>query len=127
MSAIYGNFFMIHDKHVAFPLCRFPPSWQAYEGNTLIYGGGDLNSGMLEYIWDILYISWFVEVGSLITNYAWLALLSIPFYAFWRLWWDLIKPWIFDEGIFAKTEVEESKTQRKKRVRAEKFGVGRRQ
>ena len=98
---------------------------QTFDCGTLVDGGGDLNSGMLEYVWDVLYVVWFVQVMGLTSSYAWLVLLVIPAFALWRLWWDLVKPWIFNEGMFAKPEIEESKTQRKRRARAEKHGGSR--
>jgi len=40
--------------------------------------GADLTaSGLISYYWDMLYISWFVQVTTLLSDWFWLAILVV--------------------------------------------------
>eukprot|EP00298_Acanthocystis_sp_HF-20_P019706 c2374_g1_i1.p1 GENE.c2374_g1_i1~~c2374_g1_i1.p1 ORF type:complete len:185 (-),score=39.51 c2374_g1_i1:39-560(-) len=97
------------------------PSYDPSTGE-LENGGQDLHKGLYEYYWDLLYITWFIQVTTTYSNYFWLFFLLIPGYGLWRLWWDLVKPWIFNEGMFAKPEEVESSSSRKKRDLSDRRG-----
>ncbi|KAI7893634.1 uncharacterized protein EV154DRAFT_600686 [Mucor mucedo] len=54
---------------------------------SLISSGEDLNSeGLTAYMFDIIYVTWFVHITTaFISNKFWLAYLSIPAYAAYKL------------------------------------------
>ena len=64
------------------------PTWDA--SGALVDGGGDLTlGGMSSYYHDIIYISVFCLVAAaLVSDWIWLALLSIPAFATYKLWAD---------------------------------------
>lgn len=51
------------------------------EGTTIVDGGPNLRTGILEYCFDISYVTSFVLVTSCLTDWAWLLLLVVPAYA----------------------------------------------
>jgi len=56
-----------------------------YQEGQLLRAGADLNqAGVTEYMFDIIYISWFVLVLSVVTNLAWFLYLSVPAYAVYK-------------------------------------------
>lgn len=67
------------------------------EQNAIIDPGCDLNmeGHISEYFKDIMIFTSGVQLLALITNYAWLLMLVIPGYAFYKLWVLVIGPWIF--------------------------------
>jgi hypothetical protein len=59
-------------------------------------GGADLNKHTAaSYSHDVLYITSFVQVLAAFTNYGWLAYLTIPAYALFKLWALVIYPNFF--------------------------------
>ncbi|KAJ2658839.1 ndufa8, NADH-ubiquinone oxidoreductase complex I 19kd subunit [Coemansia sp. RSA 1200] len=50
-------------------------------GGILVDAGTDLSQpGLVSYMFDYLYVSWFVHLLSLVTRWAWLLYLAIPIY-----------------------------------------------
>lgn len=105
------------------------PTWDP--AGALVDGGGDLTlGGMTSYYHDIIYVAVFCLVTTaFISDWVWLAFLSIPGFATYKLWADLILPWIFtptaDEAE-ANARENETKEQRKKRERQERRQENRR-
>jgi len=100
------------------------PSYDQASG-ALVDGGGDLTlSGMSSYYHDIIYIAVFCLVSTaLVSDWFWLFSLVVPFYAIGLLWKHVVKPYIFDptaEETEAKLRSNESREDKRKRVRAEK-------
>lgn len=50
-----------------------------YDGpNNIVSAGTDLSQkGLIEFLWDMLYSSWFCEVAVLLTPWLWLAMLLV--------------------------------------------------
>ncbi|KAH9077403.1 hypothetical protein EDB83DRAFT_2504589 [Lactarius deliciosus] len=63
---------------------------------NLVSSGEDLNQpGMTEWMFDILYISWFAQVGTAILGeWLWWTYLVIPAFVIYKLW-GLISPMVF--------------------------------
>ncbi|KAH9978014.1 DUF788-domain-containing protein [Lactifluus volemus] len=63
---------------------------------NLVSPGDDLNHpGMTEWIFDILYISWFAQVGSAILGeWFWWIYLAIPIFVIYKLW-NTLSPMLF--------------------------------
>jgi hypothetical protein len=84
------------------------------EKGELIDGGADLSiGGLSEYYFDIIYISWFVQLATaFVSDWGWAVYLvvchyktacfscvnlfstQIPLFAFYKLWGAIIKPWL---------------------------------
>lgn len=66
------------------------------KGGQLVSGGSDLGqSGVLEYTWDMLYVTMFVQLTTgFISDWFWLLYLIPPCVAFYYLWTKVIYPWI---------------------------------
>lgn len=66
------------------------------KGGQLVSGGSDLSqSGVLEYTWDMLYVTMFVQLGSgFVSDWFWLVYLIPPCIALYFLWTMVIYPWI---------------------------------
>ncbi|KAF8268283.1 putative opsin [Lactarius quietus] len=64
--------------------------------DTLVSSGDDLNQpGMTEWMFDILYISWFAQVGaSIVGEWFWWIYLVIPGFLVYKLW-GFISPMVF--------------------------------
>ncbi|QRV76495.1 transcription factor TFIID complex subunit 8 carboxy-term protein [Ceratobasidium sp. AG-Ba] len=104
------------------------------EPNTgaLISPGEDLaQSGITEWCWDIIYVTWACAVGSgLLGNWVWWLYLVIPLYAGFMLYTKFIGPMFFNKGAPAPGTQEsaaaaaapagQSKRQQKLQQRAEK-------
>eukprot|EP01114_Cavostelium_apophysatum_P024464 TRINITY_DN9580_c0_g1_i1.p1 TRINITY_DN9580_c0_g1~~TRINITY_DN9580_c0_g1_i1.p1 ORF type:complete len:181 (-),score=23.50 TRINITY_DN9580_c0_g1_i1:97-618(-) len=89
-----------------------------YENGELADGGHDLGVGLSEYYFDLIYITWFIQVATLYSEKFWWLFLVIPGYAVFKLWGSVIKPWIFDSS--AQNPMPEDEKTRKKREKAEK-------
>ncbi|KYQ96688.1 transmembrane protein [Tieghemostelium lacteum] len=86
----------------------------------LIDGGNDLSAGLNEYYFDIVYICVITQVIGLFTDKALLLLLTIPGFAFYKLWDMVIKPWIFTPDSTPQVEDEKTKKKREKDERKAK-------
>ena len=84
------------------------------KGGALISGGTDLDqSGVLEYTWDMLYVTMFVQLGTgFISDWFWLIYLIPPIIGFYFLWTKVIYPWI------SKPDAERDEIMPRKAARA---------
>ena len=67
------------------------------KGGALISGGSDLSmtGGVIEYTWDMLYTTLFVQLMSgFVSDLFWLLFLIPPSVGFYFLWTRVIYPWI---------------------------------
>ncbi|KAI0254336.1 hypothetical protein BJV78DRAFT_1274160 [Lactifluus subvellereus] len=93
---------------------------------NLVSSGDDLNHpGMTEWIFDILYISWFAQVGSAIFGeWLWWIYVVIPMFVIYKLWNTLISPILLGRSSsVAEGEPEQeglSKRQEKMKKRSER-------
>jgi len=93
---------------------------------TLLSYGEDLNqSGVTEWCFDILYITWSCQVGSgAFGDWFWLLYMVIPLFAVFKLWSSLISPYLNANSSTSEdlpTDKEpSSKRQEKLRKRGEK-------
>lgn len=84
----------------------------------IIYSGADLKTGgVMEYYKDGIFVCIFCQMLGAYTNWAWLALLAIPAYAFYMLWVNVVGPWWNSSS---NVEVPESELDRKKREKRER-------
>jgi len=73
-----------------------------YDGRGVLVDGGmhdlaeDLNKGgMIEYTWDMLLVTVFVQLATaFLSDYFWLLFLLPPSIGFYYLWIKVIYPWI---------------------------------
>eukprot|EP00270_Netrium_digitus_P016320 TRINITY_DN5837_c0_g1_i1.p1 TRINITY_DN5837_c0_g1~~TRINITY_DN5837_c0_g1_i1.p1 ORF type:complete len:174 (+),score=50.90 TRINITY_DN5837_c0_g1_i1:110-631(+) len=87
------------------------------ERGELLDGGFDLNlGGLCAYLHDIIYITAFVQITSILSDWFWLVYLVIPGFALWKLWELVLQPYFFQHS---QEEVEDEKS-RKKREKAER-------
>ncbi|KAI0269203.1 hypothetical protein BC834DRAFT_865274 [Gloeopeniophorella convolvens] len=88
---------------------------------NLVSPGDDLNQpGLTEWIFDILYISWFAQVGSaLLGEWFWWVYLVIPAFIFYKLWNSLISPMVL--GRSSSSGVEDEPKQETLSKRQEKL------
>ncbi|CAO3567907.1 unnamed protein product [Mortierella alpina] len=95
--------------------------------------GQDLSQeGLVQYAFDIIYVTWFVHVTSAFWSKMWWTYLAIPAYAGWKAWHLAIKPMLGRSGMGAagaeasgaaasgSTEGVKSKRREKMEKRAEK-------
>ena len=63
---------------------------------TLLFGGEDMDSkGVLEYVWDLLYVTMFIQLGSgFVSDWFWVTAIIPPIIGFYFLWIKIIYPWI---------------------------------
>ncbi|KAF8901734.1 hypothetical protein CPB84DRAFT_1777301 [Gymnopilus junonius] len=68
---------------------------------TLISSGEDLGqSGVTEWCFDILYITWACQIGSgLFGEWFWWLYMVIPLYAVFKLWTSVISPMVLGRGM----------------------------
>ena len=66
------------------------------KGGGLVSGGADLGqAGVIEYTWDILYVTIFVQLGTgFLSDWLWLVYTIPPCIGFYYLWTMVIYPWI---------------------------------
>jgi len=88
------------------------------ETGELVYGGEDITMpGLCEYYFDLIYISWFVQVTTILSEWFWFTFLVVPFYAIYKLWDLVLKPWIFRPD---ERDLPEDEKSRKKREKMER-------
>ncbi|KAI9294381.1 DUF788-domain-containing protein [Neoconidiobolus thromboides FSU 785] len=62
-------------------------------GAQIVNPGEDLSSkGLISYMFDILYITWFIQVTTTISNYFWYVYLLIPGYGAYLLIFNIVLP-----------------------------------
>ncbi|KAL0488264.1 4 TM domain-containing transmembrane protein [Acrasis kona] len=107
--------------------------WISAYGRPL--SSGEVNSlevlnkgGLTEYIFDILYISWFVSLTSIITSYVWYIYLVVPIFAFYKAYTGILRPFLNNRNMMAQLAQQqqeeplvESKRSQKLRAREEKL------
>jgi hypothetical protein len=95
------------------------------EKGELIYGGTDFSiGGVTEYYFDIIYISWFVQITSIFSDWFWFFYLLIPLFAIYKIFSSIIIPFflnssenvIDNEKFRKKREKQEKKANRKKYI-----------
>ncbi|KAG0050797.1 hypothetical protein BGZ83_004426 [Gryganskiella cystojenkinii] len=68
----------------------------------LVDAGQDLTQeGLVQYAFDIIYVTWFVHVTSALWSKMWWFYLCIPAYAGWKAWHLAIKPMLARGGVGA--------------------------
>ncbi|KAF9165229.1 hypothetical protein BGX21_009687 [Mortierella sp. AD011] len=74
-----------------------------YNANgELVSAGEDLSQeGLIQYAFDIIYVTWFVHVSSAFWSKMWWFYLTIPAYAGWKAWHLAIKPMLTRGGMSA--------------------------
>ncbi|GBB85164.1 hypothetical protein RclHR1_11710006 [Rhizophagus clarus] len=81
---------------------------------SVIWPGEDLNSeGLIAYMFDIIYITWFVHITSMFFVWTWYILLVIPSFAIYKIWTFFIKPNFFSGDSAAGSDFQKSKRQKK--------------
>ncbi|OSC98742.1 DUF788-domain-containing protein [Trametes coccinea BRFM310] len=97
---------------------------------TLISAGEDLSRpGIIEWCFDVIYITWACQIGSgAFGQWVWWLYLIIPLYATFKLWTGVISPMFFGRSAAspaaaeaeAETKEPTSKRQEKLRKRSER-------
>lgn len=95
---------------------------------TLISSGEDLaRPGILEWCFDVIYVTWACQVGSgLLGTWVWWLYLVIPGYAIYKLWGSVISPLLLGRSGPSSAEADDqaaqptSKRQEKLRKRSER-------
>ncbi|KAF9191159.1 hypothetical protein BGZ50_009593 [Haplosporangium sp. Z 11] len=65
--------------------------------------GEDLSQeGLVQYAFDIIYVTWFVHVTSALWSKMWWFYITIPAYAAWKAWHLAIKPMLGGGGMDAR-------------------------
>jgi hypothetical protein len=86
---------------LAWFLCYRYLEWEGrvvYDSRTkevISEGAAITQPGLYEYVFDIIYLTWILQVASVLSFYVWLAYLLIPIYTVYKLWTKLLGPWIF--------------------------------
>ena len=73
------------------------PKYDEKQTDKLVYGGTalDESGGVLEYTWDMLYETIFLQLATgFVSDWWWLVHLIPPNVAFYFLWIKVIYPWI---------------------------------
>ncbi|KAK9679444.1 hypothetical protein K7432_016264 [Basidiobolus ranarum] len=85
--------------------------------------GDDLSAeGLTAYFFDIIYVTWFVHVGSVFTDYFWFVYLVIPVYASIKLWTSVIKPYMGSKGAVEEEPVLDDKARKRQEKKQKKEG-----
>ena len=88
---------------LAYAICYFmlskaaAPTYAPLEkGGGLVSGGADMSqAGVIEYTWDILYVTIFVQnATAFLSDWFWLLYTIPPGVGFYYLWTMVIYPWI---------------------------------
>ncbi|KAI8054626.1 hypothetical protein BDF22DRAFT_742563 [Syncephalis plumigaleata] len=88
---------------------------------AIVSGGDDLNApGLTSYMFDILYVTWFVHLGSLLWSFIWWFYLVIPLYAGYAIW-GFVAPMLKSNG--GGQEEMKSKRQQKMEKRQQRGNV----
>jgi hypothetical protein len=69
-----------------------------YDPNTkeiISEGAHIMERGMHEYVFDVLYLNWTLQVCAPATSYVWYAYLLVPLYFIYKLWSKILYPLIF--------------------------------
>jgi len=89
-----------------------------YDSHTkelLSEGAAITQPGLYEYVFDVIYLTWILQVLSVISSYVWLGYLIIPIYALYKLWTKLLGPWIFGPQMGSSLSKEDVSTKKDKK------------
>ncbi|KAI0040697.1 DUF788-domain-containing protein [Auriscalpium vulgare] len=89
---------------------------------TLVSSGDDLNQpGMTEWFFDVLYVSWFAQVGSsVLGEWFWWIYAAIPGFVVFKLWGSFISPMLLGRSSSA-AEAEDAAPESNLSKRQEKL------
>jgi len=101
-----------------------------HEGGALISGGEDMDmkGGVIEYTWDMLYTTMFIQLATgFLHDFFWLLFTIPPSIGLYYLWIKVIYPWISKPDEAAPETPEEIKRREKaeKQAGRVKYGKGR--
>ncbi|KAF8528874.1 hypothetical protein BU17DRAFT_80026 [Hysterangium stoloniferum] len=84
---------------------------------TLLSPGDDLNqAGLLEWSWDVIYITWACQIGSsLLGEWVWWLYLIIPSYVGYKVWSSFISPIFLGRSSVTKSDEAEEPSSASKR------------
>lgn len=82
------------------------------QNSTVVDGGGDLSKGVIQYYFDLVYVTGFVQILAAFTDYGWYVFLLVPGFAAYLLVTKVIMPVI----AAAKTEDEPMDDATRKRL-----------
>ncbi|KAL1507087.1 hypothetical protein AB1Y20_007946 [Prymnesium parvum] len=113
-STIYAACYFMLSKAAA------PKYAPLAEGGALISGGEDLGqAGVLEYTWDMLYTTLFVQLATgFLHDGFWLLFTIPPCIGVYFLWTKVIYPWISKPDSNAPLSAEEEKRRAKAEAKA---------
>ncbi|MCO5558395.1 hypothetical protein L7F22_011976 [Adiantum nelumboides] len=90
------------------------------ESGELIDGGFDMSGeGLVSYLHDVLYITVFVQISSILSDKLWLVYLVIPIFALYKLWQLVLYPYIFQSS---SEDTEDAKARKKREKMERKSG-----
>jgi len=94
------------------------PVYDAKNKDLLISGGEDITmkDSVWSYYWDILYITWVVQLLSLYSDKFWWIYVAVPIYAIYLLWKNILSPYIF-----APTPEPEDNKKKKEKKEKKKY------
>jgi len=75
--------------------------------------------GFSEYFFDLIYITVFIQVMSILSDKFWYIYLVIPGFAFYKLWQNILQPFFFNRSTDDSDQELDAKT-KKKMEKAEK-------
>lgn len=114
LSATSGAYKLLYDQLAGMAKATYDDSGE------LIDGGFDMNGGGLcSYLHDVLYITIFVQLASIISDKFWLVYLVIPIFALYKLWQLVLYPFFFQSSV---EDVEDEKAKRKREKMERKAG-----
>ncbi|KIM33419.1 hypothetical protein M408DRAFT_326137 [Serendipita vermifera MAFF 305830] len=90
---------------------------------ALIGSGEDLNmSGVTEWCWDIIYVTWGCQIGSAaLGEWFWWVYLCIPLFALYKIYSVFLKPYFFSKAPeSASTEDETAQSMSKRQQKLKK-------
>lgn len=62
------------------------------QNGAVVDGGGDLSKGIIQYYFDVLYITGFVQILAAFTDWGWYVFLLVPAFALYLLVTKVIQP-----------------------------------
>eukprot|EP01123_Difflugia_compressa_P015372 TRINITY_DN8591_c0_g1_i1.p1 TRINITY_DN8591_c0_g1~~TRINITY_DN8591_c0_g1_i1.p1 ORF type:complete len:171 (-),score=26.38 TRINITY_DN8591_c0_g1_i1:111-623(-) len=83
------------------------------------------SEGLVEYHWDVLYLTWATQIVTLYTNWGWLILALAPAYAVYQVFRLFIIPFFQREP--EESEEDDSKAKRRREKRQNKIKIVRKQ
>jgi hypothetical protein len=84
------------------------------QNGQVVDGGADLSKGVIQYYFDLLYVTGFVQLVAAFTDYGWYVFLLVPAFAAYLLWSKVFKP------LMAAKKVQEEPVDEATRKRMER-------